>query len=240
MSILQLVVLLSLVALVVNGFVVQTSTTFKRMTLMQASAADDLFASEGWGPIQQDLDQVPVFTVATQEGNPLAYTVQMGDNKFNVPCFYCDVEAAKTELEEAKDNGGLEGLDLIPFPLGKAFQMWAKDEAVIVPGKDAILQAGAPPGTNPIGQQVPMFACMEIAEEQEDGSPKLPVFMSLEDANTAVELAVKADGGSTDDFEVVCLSLSGIIDQLATVPETPAFHFIPPSASMKYIQEYLS
>ena len=200
-----------------------------------------LFESEAWKPIQADLDRVPVFTVATKEGNPLAYTIEItGKGEFNVPCFYCDVDAALSELKGARENSDLEDLDIIPFPLGRAFQLWSNDEAVIVPSKQSIQQAGAPPGTNPIGQQVPLFACMEIAEEQDDGTPRLPVFLRLEDANAALKEAVEADGGSEDDFEVACLSLSGVVAQLATIPESPAFHFIPPSTSMKYIQEYLS
>jgi hypothetical protein len=188
------------------------------------------------------LDLVPVFTVATSEGNPLAYTVQMQEGKsLTLPWFYCDVAAALAELEEARANTDMEGLDLTPFPLGRAFQMWAKYEAAIVPSKQSIMQAGAPPGTNPIGQQVPIFACMDIMEESEDGSGgKLPVFLSLEDANDAVKAAVAEVGGNADDFEVSCLSLSGIIDRLTTTPETPDFRFIPPSTSMKYIQDYLS
>ena len=207
-----------------------------------SSESEKFFSSEGWKPVREDLDRVPIFTVATKEGNPLAYTIQSQDGKkYTVPCFYCDIDAALTELKGSKEqNPEMEGLDLIPFPLGNAFQLWAKNEAVIVPSKDSIMQAGAPPGTNPIGQQVPIFACMDIMEEGEDGKGRLPVFLNLEDANNALETAVGQDGGSVDEFEVSCLSLAGIIDQLATVPETSSFHFIPPSSSIKYIEEYLS
>jgi len=145
-----------------------------------------------------------------------------------------------TELEQVKAGASTEGFDIIPFPLGKAFGLWATDKAVIVPSKESILQAGAPPNTDPIGQQVPMFACMEIMEQDQNGKAKLPVFMSLDDANVALKEAVGNDGGKVEDFEVACLSLSGCVQQLATVPDTPAFHFIPPSKSMKYIQDYLS
>ena len=169
------------------------------------------------------------------------YTIDMPDDKtFKVPFFYCDVEDAKTELDKSKENTGLDGLDLIPFPLGVAFEMWAKDEAVIVPNKEAILQAGAPPGTNPVGQQVPLFACMDIMQQSEDGKALLPLFMVLEEANAAVSQAVEMDGGTADEFEVVSLSLQRAVEQLATVPNTPAFQFIPPKSSVDYIQKYLS
>ena len=205
-----------------------------------SSSSDSLFESEGWKPIEKDLNQVPIFTVATAEGNPLAYQLDVKGKSYTVPFFYCDVDAAVQELEASRNNTQLEGIDLIPFPLGKAFQLWANDQAVIIPSKEAIMQAGAPPGTNPVGQQVPMFACMEISEEGPDGKPRLPLFMSLEDANAALKEAVEADGGKVDDFEVVCLSLNRAIDQLASSPEAAAFRFLPPSKSMQYISEYLS
>jgi hypothetical protein len=233
----------------------KTTTTTARpyysstLVLSAAAGASDnakeLFQMDGWGAIQNDLDRVPIFTVATPEGNPLAYQVSINAaddaaEPYTVPFFYCDVGDALQELEGAKNNTSVEGLDILPFPLGKAFQLWCQDEAVIVPSKQAVLQAGAPPGTNPVGQQVPMFACLEIMEESEDGMGVLPLFMSLDDANAAVQEAVKEDGGKEEDLQVVCLSLSGAVEQLATIPDTPGFHFIPPSSSMKYISEYLS
>lgn len=88
-----------------------------------------------------------------------------------------------------------------------------------------------------------MWTCLEISEQcEETGKPLLPIFMALDDANIAVTEAVRAlaDGGKLDDFDVVCLSLSGAIEQLATVPEeSPSFHFIPPSTPMEYIEEHL-
>jgi hypothetical protein len=236
----------TLLACPIQAFVITNTTPNRRSSVIVAAAeepgsAEDLFASEGWQPIKEDLNQLPVFTVATKEGNPLAYEIETKGKTFSVPCFFCDIEEARKELEDTKQkSGSMERIDLVPFPLGQAFELWAKDEAVIVPSKHAILQAGAPPGTNPIGQQVPLFACMDIMEEGENGKGVLPLFMVLEEANAALVDAVEADGGSVDDFEVVSLSLNRAVDLLATVPETPAFHFIPPAASMKYIQEYLS
>lgn len=83
--------------------------------------ANDLFASKGWEPIQRDLDQLPVFTCANEQGKPLAYTIETtsSDVAFTVPCFYCDVDDAQEELRKARENTGLSNLDLIPFPMGK-------------------------------------------------------------------------------------------------------------------------
>lgn len=203
----------------------------------------DLFASEGWPPIKKDLDSLPIFCVANQQGKPIAYSITINEETFQVPFFYCDVQDAKDELAKAKKaNPDLsDGMDLIPFPLGVAFELWAKDQAVLIPSAAAIAQAGAPPGTSPIGQQVPLFACMDIMQEI-DGKASLPLFMVLEEANAAVEEAVGADtqGSTVDDFEVVSLSLNRAVELLATVPETPAFQFIPPKASLEHIDEYLS
>jgi hypothetical protein len=208
----------------------------------EIQSADDLFSSDTWQPIKKDLDKVPIFTVATPEGHPLLYKIENSKGTFEVPTFYCDIDAASKELTDIRngmETGG-DAIDLIPFPLGQAFQLWSKSEAMIVPGQNAVLQAGAPPGTNPIGQSVPLFGCMEIMEERDDGKGVLPMFFSLDDANTAVKLAVEADGGNADDFEVVALSLNRAVELLASAEDSPAFHFIPPSTSMKYIQDYLS
>jgi hypothetical protein len=236
----------TLLACPIKAFVV-TNTNPNRLSSVIVAAeepgtgnAEDFFAAEGWQPIKKDLNELPIFTVATKEGNPLAYEIENNGKTVSVPCFFCDIEDAKKELENTKQNSDMEGVDLVPFPLGEAFQLWVKDEAVIVPSKDAILQAGAPPGTNPIGQQVPLFGCLDIMEEGENGKGVLPLFMVKEDANAALTDAVEADGGSIDDFEVVSFSLNRAVELLATVPDTTAFKFVPPSASMKYIQDYLS
>jgi hypothetical protein len=113
--------------------------------------------------------------------------------------------------------------------------------SVIVPNKKSVIQAGAPPNVNAIGQQVPLFACMEIAQENESGRPVLPLFLELDDANDAVTQAVSFDGGREEDFEVVCLNLSEAVSQLANAKEDQnAFHFVPPASSLEHIRDYLS
>ncbi|VEU39809.1 unnamed protein product [Pseudo-nitzschia multistriata] len=204
-----------------------------------------MFESEGWKGIAEDLRSFPLFCIATAEDNPVAYQITVGEEKtFDVPFFYCDVTEAAAALEKAQasSDNATEGVDLklLPFPLEQAFKLWCGDKAVIIPSKASILQAGAPAGTNPIGQRVPMWACLDIAEEQGEGlPPKLPIFMGLEDANDAVLEAVGGDRAKVDDLEVVCLSLDGAIEQLVTAApeEAPGFAFIPPSKSMKYIEE---
>ena len=205
-----------------------------------------MFESEGWKNVAEDLQRFPLFSIATPQGNPVAYQITVGDEKtFEIPFFYCDVTEALAELEKFQTNSEKptqgENLKLIPFPLEQAFKLWCDDKAVIIPSKASILQAGASAGTNPIGQRVPMWACLEISEEQEGGlPPKLPIFMALDDANAAVLEAVGGDRKKADDFEVVCLSLDGAIEQLVNVPEESSFHFIPPSKSLEYIEENIN
>jgi len=225
-----------------------TSDGYSRLYADPSSQSNEekmrMFESEGWMNIAEDLKRFPLFSIATSQGNPVAYQITVGKEKtFDIPFFYCDITEALAELEKAQTNSEKategENLKLIPFPLEQAFKLWCDDKAVIIPSKASILQAGAPAGTNPVGQRVPMWACLEISEEQEGGlPPKLPIFMALDDANAAVMEAVDGDRKKAYDFEVVCLSLDGAIEQLVDVSEeSPSFNFIPPSKSMKYIEE---
>ena len=113
-------------------------------------------------------------------------------------------------------------------------------KSVIVPNKKSIIQAGAPPTANPMGQQVPLFACMEIAQENDSGRLVLPLFLELDDANEAVSQAVSFDGGKAEDFEVVGLNLPQAVNLLANANEEQAFQFVPPASSLRHIRDYLS
>ena len=111
---------------------------------------------------------------------------------------------------------------------------------MIVPNRQALLEAGAPSDVNPVGQQVPLFACMDIAQETSEGKSVLPLFLERQDAQDAIAEAVPTDGGHVDEFEIVSLSLNRAVEILATNPESTAFHFIPPASSMRFVQDYLS
>ena len=80
---------------------------------------------------------------------------------------------------------------------------------------------------------------MEIMQESPEGTPVLPLFMVHSEAKAAVAEAIKADGGDPEKFELVSLSLHRAVELLATVPDTPAFHFLPPKESIEYIEKYL-
>lgn len=140
----------------VDAFVIPPPKYHASITLLLAAnnkLSHNLFAEPAWPMIQQDLDELPVFACANEQGKAIAYTIDIQDESHKVPFFFCDVDDAVEELQKAKNSTGLPNLSLIPFPLGQALQMWVQDNAVIVPNKKAIQQAGAPAGTNPVGQQ---------------------------------------------------------------------------------------
>ena len=222
-----------------------TKLLHARHTTMQQTASskqpNELFDSPGWAKIKEELDQVPVFSIANGDGLPIKYTINKDDTSFEIPLFYTHVSDALLELEKAMENKPLQtGMDISPYPLGDIFELWANDAAVIVPNKKSIIQAGAPPTAIAMGQQVPLFACMEIAQENESGKLVLPLFFELEDANDAVSQAVSSDGGKTEDFEVVGLNLPEAVSLLANAGEEQSFQFVPPASSLKHIRDYLS
>lgn len=97
--------------------------------LQLSSKPNELFDSAGWESIKLELDQVPVFSVANAEGQPIKYRIEKKDETFEVPLFYTHVSDALAELDKAKANAPLPGMDINPYPLGDIFEMWAKDSA---------------------------------------------------------------------------------------------------------------
>ncbi len=129
----------------VGAFTVnQFSSPIRQTQLRTApSSVEELISMpETWGPIKKELDHVPVFSCANDQGQPLQYT--LGGKA--VAFFFCDVGAAKDELEKAKTETKIESLSILPFPLGEIFEMGAKNMAVIIPSSNALESAGAPQG----------------------------------------------------------------------------------------------
>ena len=186
--------------------------------------------------LKGSLDRLPVFTVANQQGSPLEYEVDGTPTAL----FYADVEAAQKELESARKNFPDLECDLIPVGLGSAYALTTQKKAYILPGAAELNAAGAPPGVLAMGQPLPLFACMEMSTQNADGSPNLPLFMSFADCDAAVEEATAADSPD-EKLEIVGLSLPSVVERLVTVSaETPAFSFIAPKASNKFITDYLA
>lgn len=225
---------------ITRGFLVERRTADRNSQLYgskdsNAERRKRLFSSEGWPAIKEDMNTVPVFCCANGEGQPLQYQVK----EYQLAFFFCDVNAAKMELAKAKEETSIKGLDIVPYPLGEVFEMQSHNQAIIVPSVKSLADAGVPAEVDPIGQQIPLFACMEIMQELEDGTAVLPLFFKLEEAQAALGSAIQADGGDVKDFEISGLSLEKAVEQLATIPETPAFQFITPAASIEHIENYL-
>ena len=174
-----------------------------------------------------------MFTVANEQGQPLQYEA---DGK-PLALLYADVDAAKSELKSAKEEHPSLGLDIVPMGLGEAFQLHRKGDAVLIPSQDSMEAAGAPKGASPLGQELPLFACMEMAVQGEDGKPVLPLFLDRGEAQRAVEDAMAADDGDAT-LEIVGLSLHKALEQLVS-QESSAFSFVPPASSLAHIQSYL-
>lgn len=203
-----------------------------------AAAKEDVFASAGWATLQPALDRLPCFTVANEEGQPLQYEM----NGKPLAVFYVDIAAAQVELKAARESSPtLESTaDLIPVGLGQAYKLSCEGQAVLVPGTADLQAAGAPADVEPMGQAVPLFACMDMSREGPSGAPELPLFLCHAECEAAVAQASAADEPDAP-LEIVGLSLPTVIERLtASSGEPLAFAFVPPAKSTTYIETYLS
>jgi len=203
-----------------------------RATVMEATP---ITASPRWPTISSLLDALPVFALANGEGKPLQYEV----NGKPMAIFYADVLVAKTEYEGARDQLEDPECDMVPVSLGVAYKLASEGKATIVPGMKELTAAGMPAGLPALGQELPLFACMQMTKETDDGGSVLPVFMSVEDCESAVKQARETN----DDpyLEIAGLSLPGVIEHLASMDEgkPPPFEFIPPSSSTTHLSSYV-
>ena len=200
------------------------------------SDAVDPFSTAGWPALQKELDAMPIWSVANEQGQPLQYEIDGNP----IALFYVDVEAAKKELAKSQGQFPELNCDLIPVGLGGAYKLSCEDKALIVPGTSELTAAGAPAGVPAMGQPLPLFACMEMSRDSDTG-PVLPLFVSYDDCQAAVDKATAADAPE-EPLEIVGLSLPSVVAKLSSVTEGSSalgFAFVPPSASTAHILEYL-
>uniref|UniRef100_A0A7S3V5P5 Tic22-like family protein n=1 Tax=Chaetoceros debilis TaxID=122233 RepID=A0A7S3V5P5_9STRA len=205
-----------------------------RESRLQAAptSIEELFADASqWDPIKNELDQVPVFACANDESQPLQYNV--GDKP--MAFFFLDIDAAKAELEKAKTDTDMDGLQLVPFPLGEIFIMGTKEMALVVPPAQGIVDAGAPPGTNPLGQQVPLFGCMDVEQDLGDGTSMTPLFTTMGEAKDAMNMALEGLEDKSK-FDVTVIPLAQAIQMQASTPEKK-FTYVPSESSLKYLRD---
>eukprot|EP00429_Kryptoperidinium_foliaceum_P070620 CAMPEP_0176069244 /NCGR_PEP_ID=MMETSP0120_2-20121206/34570_1 /TAXON_ID=160619 /ORGANISM="Kryptoperidinium foliaceum, Strain CCMP 1326" /LENGTH=235 /DNA_ID=CAMNT_0017402873 /DNA_START=22 /DNA_END=729 /DNA_ORIENTATION=- len=193
----------------------------------------DFFSTEQWRPIEKDLNSAPVFAVVTPDGLPFQYSSQ------KTPHFYCDADDALDVLAKIQSKTNVKGFNVVPFPLGEAFELYSNNKATIVPSQKAMIEAGGSTDINPVGQQVPLFGCLDITETTVDGRQRVPLFMSLVDARKAIKKAAKRSSGvELEDLEMTCLSLSGVVEHMTTYPNASGFSFVPPASSREYVSAY--
>lgn len=198
-----------------------------------SSSDFDFDKNPAWGKLQVELDQLPTFTVANKEGQPLQYEKEGQP----LAIFNADLEEAKAELTKAQEQFPELECDLIPVGLGTAYKLSCQGKALLIPSIAELRHAGAPEG-EPFGQPVPLFACMEMSQDMGKG-PVLPVFQSFQDCKTAVS-QVLAPGQSEEELEIVGMALPSVVQRLASLSTgSGGFRFIPNSGSAKYIAEYL-
>lgn len=176
------------------------------------------------------LDALPVFAVANKEGKPLQYQV----NGQPMAVFYADIDVAKNELESAKSKNPTLECDIVPVGLGAANDLSESGKATIVPGLAELTAAGMPAGMPAFGQELPLFTCMEMTRETEEGGKVLPVFMSFTECEAAVKQAREATG---TDLQIVPLSLQSVLEHTSS-GGTP-LEFIAPSSSTDHISRYV-
>lgn len=216
--------------------IIQTLTTCALLGLrvrsprMMASLTD----SPAWPEISGLLDALPVFTIANEDEKPLQYQV---DGR-PMAMFYADVLAAKSQLEAARDQQPDLNCDVIPVGLGAAYTLSCEGKASLVPGMTELTAAGMPAGLPAVGQELPLFACMEMTRETEEGETVLPLFMSYEDCEAAVSEAREAADSQTD-LNIVGLSLPSVIEHLSSSESKPTFTFLPPTRSTDHIRSYV-
>jgi hypothetical protein len=227
-----------------NGFTPSGMQTFTRPHKTSIHAApqtpEELIETPDiWEPLKESLNTVPCYACTNDQGQPLQYNV--GD--LPLAFFYLDIDAAEVELKKAQEEAAKESamsgmkLFLTPFPLGEVFEMGVKKIALVVPSQDGIEGAGAPAGMNPVGQQVPLFGCMDMVEDLPDGSAMVPMFLSKAEADDAMGMALEGlEDEEKAKFKVDVLPLAGAIQMQADSLGKINFTYVPPKSSLDYLR----
>lgn len=112
-----------------------------------------IFETSNWKSIQHDLDRAPVFSVVDSNRAPLI------NKKSKMPLFYCDIDDALRVVEEVKSSSTnpdlVERFYVATFPLGKVFELWHCDKAMIVPSRESLFKLGDLQGRSSLGSKYP-------------------------------------------------------------------------------------
>lgn len=201
---------------------------------------DSFFELERWKTLALELDAVPVFAIVTPEGSPLQ--TECGGQSIVV--FFTDGMEADSQLSKASASLPDAKLRLLPVGLANAWLAQAKGEAQLVPGKAELRAAGAEvKGDDAVIGAVPVFGCMDLQTNRLDGTPCVPLFLSMVDAERAVmeatnEMLMTPGGVSPEEasMDIQVLSLDKAIERTVTGSDGLAFRFVAPSASLHKIE----
>lgn len=208
----------------------------QRVCLPAVMSAEPFIDNPSWSDVQPILDGLPVFTLANEDEKPLQYEV----NGKPMAIFYADVAAAKQQFDAVTEQNPDLGYDLTPVGVGTAYKLSCEGKAILVPGVTELTAAGMPEGMSPMGQELPLFACMEIKRDTDDGGTVTPLFMSSEDCAATVQDARDAAEGATSKLDIVCLPLDSVVEHLlSNVGAPPTFSFMPPTRSTEHIAKYV-
>lgn len=207
---------------------------------IRLAAGEEIFGNPGWAVVAQELDKLPAFTVSNEQGQPLQYEIEPGKP---VGMFHANIIDAKKELADARTQYPDLGLDLIPVGLGNAYKLSCEGKALLIPDSREQASAKGPNGEAFPADALPLFGCLELSQQGENGEPCMPLFMTAQDAQDAIAQASayeEQQTGEKPDLKIMVLSLERAVELLITVKgDTPSFRFVPPTSSLLFIQNYL-
>ena len=183
-----------------------------------------------------DLNKLPVFAIANSEKKPLTFKLGLGEQPM-MAIFYADVESAKFQLSETKKSSPDLVCDVITVGLGTAYRLVRQGKAFIVPDAAELKAAGAPEGIQPIGIELPLFACMKIVGMGDGEREVLPLYVSYAECASAVAEAQAAAPSET--LEITTVGLQSVWEQLTDPTLDKTFKFVAPAASLHHCEHYL-
>ena len=228
----------------------------------------EIFDSSGWKIVKEELDTIPLFCCANEKGQPVQYKINKDTTMPFFYCTPTAVEEELQKAKQHYDSNNQQQqqlLHIIPFPLGTAFELMVQNQAAIIPDRNALeyaimtttdssssssaaAAAAAAPvaladqlssSSSLVGQQVPLFCCMDIMQTIQTHTHKnnnnnnkqkkkhvLPIFMDYKDAQAAINEArlLEPKNGHEDDddrndgiaLEIEILNLPRAVELLAS------------------------
>ena len=211
-----------------------------RRAEVRLSVTADFFEQAGWATLEKELSEIPVFAVGDGRGRPLQSEFQ-GQPK---AIFFMDVDEAQAQLDSVRGAYPGQELNIAPIGLDKAWKAQAKGDALLVPSKRDLKDAGMEvPADGPVISNMgcPMYACMDLEGNRLDGTPCVPLYVSRADAESAVKevmatFLMQKNGKEVPQMDISTISLDAVIQGMVTQGNTD-FRFMPSTAALHAIQK---